>query len=87
MGIFSYLRGALSGKIYKKNILISKNIDKLYKKASQLSNKSFIKRWVFACIVSIHSNLNEFFLGKRVKFLEEQLTYQKTSWVKRLFKR
>lgn len=65
MGIFSYLRDALSGKIYKKNILIDENIDKLYKKASQLLDESFIKRWVLACVVSIHSDLKIFFFGKR----------------------
>lgn len=65
MGIFSYLQDALSGKIYKKNILIDENIDKLYKKANQLPDESFIKRWVLACVVSIHSDLKIFFFGKR----------------------
>lgn len=67
MGIFSYLRDALSGKIYKKNILIGDNTVKLFEKASQLSDESFIKRWVIACIISIHGNLEEILFGKKGK--------------------
>jgi len=65
MEFFSYLRDALTGKIYKKNILLGENINKLYKKARQLPDESFIKRWVIACIFSISGNLKEFFFGKK----------------------
>jgi len=67
LGIFSYLRDALSGKIYKKNVLIGDNTVKLFEKASQLSDESFIKRWVIACIISIHGNLEEILFGKKGK--------------------
>lgn len=67
MGIFSYLRDALSGKIYKENILIGKNTAKLFEKARQLPDESFIKRWVIACIFSIHRNLEEILFGKKGK--------------------
>lgn len=67
MGIFSYLRDALSGKIYKENILIGENTAKLFEKARQLPDESFIKRWVIACIFSIHRNLEEILFGKKGK--------------------
>ncbi|MCK4524856.1 MAG: hypothetical protein KAU07_00255 [Candidatus Andersenbacteria bacterium] len=58
MGIFSNIGDALSGKIYKQNMLVNNNIAELFEKSKQLSASKFIKDWAYSCILSSHVILN-----------------------------